>query len=251
MDLKTFIAGLGFEWSTMSLSMGSDCAFDTEFSISPDEFISFAKIDLLQPDKHGLVNALSNAKRAIACQTDTILNSLVGIELKRLNLPYKLQLLQEMGVVAPRILEKVNILRNFLEHEYELPERAKVEEAVDIAELFVAACSKPLRAFPEEMYIATNEEYLKSGHSPPNCLYVEFVLGQKFFIVKCFKDGSVIGLLNITPRDWQEFCALMRLAISAHPYRGEEKAIKAFLDSLHTPTTHPRNLTWFPSYELK
>jgi len=95
------------------------------------------------------------------------------------------------------------------------------------------------------MYIATNEEYLKSGHSPPNCLYVEFVLGQKFFIVKCFKDGSVIGLLNITPRDWQEFCALMRLAISAHPYRGEKRQSKHFWTHCTPPTTHPRNLHGF------
>ncbi len=183
MTLRTFIDKLGFEWNKMSMTMGSDYTFDCEFDISPEEFICFAKTDIVQGDKRGLVDAMSNAKRAIECQTDTTLDSLAGVELKRRNLPHKLQLLKEMGVVAPGILTRVNSLRNLLEHEYKLPERAEVEEAVDIAELFVAACSKALRAFPEEMYIATPEEYLKGGDYPLNGLCIYFALGQKFILL--------------------------------------------------------------------
>lgn len=233
MNLRTFIDKLDFEWNRMSMGMGSDYTFYCEFDISPDEFIGFAKMDVVQGDKHGLVNAMSNAKRSIECQADVTLDSLVGVKFKRRNLPHKLQLLQEMGVVAPGILKRVNNLRNLLEHEYELPEKAKVEDAVDIAELFVAACSKPLRAFPETMYIATEEEYQKwKGSFPLNCLYVEFQLGQKFFVVRCFRDGSVAGEVVVTPSDWQEFCAVMRLAISAHPYRGQREPVQTFLSSL-------------------
>lgn len=233
MNLKAFIDKLDFEWNRMSMGVGYDYTFDCQFDISPDEFIGFAKMDIAQGDKHGLVNAMSNAKRAIECQADVTLDSLAGVELKRRNLPHKLQLLQEMGVVAPRILERVNSLRNLLEHEYELPEKAKAEEAVDIAELFVAACLKPLRAFPETMYIATEEEYQKwKGPVPLNCLYIWFQLGERFFIVKCFRDGSVAGEVIVTPRDWQEFCAVMRLAISAHPYRGQREPVQTFLRSL-------------------
>ena len=164
MNLKTLINKLDFEWNTMSITMDGEYSFDCDFNISPDEFINYAKKDIVLADKHGLVNAMSNAKRAIECQTDTVLDSLTGVELKRRNaldtlprfdvrrgnLPHKLKLLREMGVAAPIIVEKVNRQRNLLEHEYELSERSKVEEAIDIAELFVAACSKSLRAFPEQ-----------------------------------------------------------------------------------------------------
>jgi uncharacterized protein YutE (UPF0331/DUF86 family) len=233
MNLRTFIDKLDFEWNRMSMVMGGDYTFYCEFDISPDEFIGFAKMDVVQGDKHGLVNAMSNAKRAIECQVDVTLDSLVGLKLERHNLPHKLQLLQEMGVVAPGILKRVNSLRNLLEHEYELPEKAKVEDAVDIAELFVAACSKSLRVFPETMYIATEEEYKRSkGNLPPNCLYIEFQLGQKFFVVRCFRDGSIAGEVVVIPSDWQEFCAVMRLAISAHPYKDQIEPVQTFLSAL-------------------
>ena len=67
------------------MTMHGEYSFDCDFNISPDEFINYAKKDIVLADKHGLVNAMSNAKRAIECQADTVLDSLTGVELKRRN----------------------------------------------------------------------------------------------------------------------------------------------------------------------
>lgn len=49
---------------------------DTEFETMPDEFISFAEEDLETSNGHKYINALSNAKRALDCQTDRLLKLL-------------------------------------------------------------------------------------------------------------------------------------------------------------------------------
>jgi hypothetical protein len=41
--------------------------------------------------------------------------------------------------VAPRILNKIVRLRNMLEHEFHLPKKTEVEDAVDVATLFLEA----------------------------------------------------------------------------------------------------------------
>jgi Domain of unknown function (DUF4926) len=58
-------------------------------------------------------------------------------------------LLTEIGVVAPRIVTKVIRARNYLEHQYRKPEKGQVEDAVDVATLFVAALERSLAIFPE------------------------------------------------------------------------------------------------------
>jgi hypothetical protein len=54
------------------------------------------------------------------------------------NIPRKLDFISQGGVVAPRTLRKVNALRNCLEHDYATPSRQEVEDALDIATLFVS-----------------------------------------------------------------------------------------------------------------
>ena len=51
--------------------------------------------------------------------------------------PSKMKELNQVGVVAPRILRKINKTRNLLEHEYTLPSKEKVEDAMDVAILFI------------------------------------------------------------------------------------------------------------------
>lgn len=115
------------------------------FEIEADEFMKFAEADLQQETTQGLVNALSNAKRAIDCQVDTVLGCF-GL-LARHSFPQKINILNELGIVTPRIIKKVVKARNFLEHEYINPEREQVEDAVDVATLFVISLDKGLRNF--------------------------------------------------------------------------------------------------------
>jgi hypothetical protein len=53
--------------------------------------------------------------------------------------PGRLETLRTLGLVAPRIVRKIVQLRNLLEHEFHLPKVNEVEDALDIASLFVAS----------------------------------------------------------------------------------------------------------------
>lgn len=116
-----------------------------DFDFEASEFIKFAEIDLQQETEHGLVNALSNAKRAIDCQIDTVLGCF-GL-LSRRNFPDKIKVLGKLGIVTPRIVNKVVKARNYLEHEFVKPKREQIEDAVDVANLFVTILDKGLRNF--------------------------------------------------------------------------------------------------------
>ena len=91
---------------------GSSLYREYEYEITPEDFLSFAEKDILQGDVRGLVNGLSNAKRAIDCQVETLL-ACFGLPPVR-SFPKKMDILTEIGVIASRIVTKVIRARNYL-----------------------------------------------------------------------------------------------------------------------------------------
>lgn len=118
---------------------------DVPFEITPRQFLQFAEYDLNNRYEHHLVNSLSNIKRTIDCQLDSLLFGF-GLFQKskkeRWNFPKKVDTLSQVGIISPRILEKINQKRNLLEHEYRTPEKGQVEDALDVATLFIAYTEK-------------------------------------------------------------------------------------------------------------
>jgi hypothetical protein len=87
------------------------------------------------------VNALGNVKRAIECRVDVILYNYClhkKSEKEGWNFPEKVEVIQQLGIVAPRILKKINQKRNELEHRYLEPTQDDVDDALDVATLFLA-----------------------------------------------------------------------------------------------------------------
>ncbi|RPJ74972.1 MAG: hypothetical protein EHM20_09715 [Alphaproteobacteria bacterium] len=115
------------------------------FNIQAREFMKYAETDLEQGTTQGLVNALSNAKRAVDCQVDTVLGCF-GL-LSRRNFSEKIKALGQLGIVTPRIVSKVVRARNYLEHEFIKPTREQVEDAVDVAYLFISLLDYGIRNF--------------------------------------------------------------------------------------------------------
>lgn len=110
------------------------------YNITPKEYLSYSKVDLDAQYGHHLINALCNAKRAFHCQLDIILKKLAR---KTANsFPGKKKLLEELGIITPRILEKLNKQRNILEHEYTRPSLEEVSDFLDITELFIEYTNK-------------------------------------------------------------------------------------------------------------
>jgi hypothetical protein len=112
----------------------------TPWDIAPNEYLKFAEKDIEGGDRRGAVNALSNAKRALGCQIDSLMIAFGLREIARnWGLPHKLKSLTDMGIVAPRILSKINRHRNEMEHEYSCPPVEVVNDFVDVVALFIEA----------------------------------------------------------------------------------------------------------------
>ena len=52
-----------------------------------------------------------------------------------------MKVIADLGIIAPRILEKINRQRNKLEHDYIQPTKEDVEDALDISVLFLGYTS--------------------------------------------------------------------------------------------------------------
>ena len=133
--------------------------FDTE----PEDYLDKAEFDLLLGSPAGFIDAVANAKRAIACEVDRCLGSFGALD-RRAPLPRKIDRVQKMGFVAPRLVRKVATMRNVLEHEYKRPKKTEAEDAVDIASLFVSAVERHLRPFEDEFSIGDRDEYVEVDH---------------------------------------------------------------------------------------
>jgi hypothetical protein len=115
---------------------------ETKAFLEPRDFLNFAVEDSTGLDKEkNLVNCLGNCKRAIDAQVDRLIGRLGFFPLAKKqgwSIPKKLDFVLESGLVAPRILRNVNTLRNRLEHDHALPSRQQVEDALDVAMLFLS-----------------------------------------------------------------------------------------------------------------
>jgi len=88
------------------------------------------------------VNALSNAKRALHCQIDSILfctGFWTRAHERHWDFQAKADLLRDMKVVAPGILSRINRHRNEIEHEYVgPPHEEELMDLIEVVDLFIA-----------------------------------------------------------------------------------------------------------------
>lgn len=123
--------------------------------INQNDYLQFAEDDLNdgQSDRH-LINAVSNAKRALHMEVETLSNAYgVNAAVKKFgSFPQRLAFLSKAGFFAkPRLLAKLNKLRNIVEHEYHIPKLEDTENFVDIVDLFVNAMQKHRQRYPYEI----------------------------------------------------------------------------------------------------
>ena len=152
---------------------GSD---NSDFEISPKDFLRFSKLDFHSNNRKGLINSLTNAKRAIDCQIDETF-SVLGIDFQEIpnqaeniisllkfsnDLPYKLKLIQALNLAPAYIVSKARTLRNKLEHFYKLPTKEEVQESIDIAELFIRSIEGKTRILEGEFYLTDSKN--RTGH---------------------------------------------------------------------------------------
>lgn len=121
------------------------------FKLKAKDFLNFAELDLKGDSKRDIINALSNIKRAIENRMDCLLFIFGYSKIsKNFNFPDKLNKLNKLNIVAPRILAKINKIRNLLEHEYKIPKKSQVEDALDVAILFLESTKNFLKKFVKD-----------------------------------------------------------------------------------------------------
>lgn len=137
------------------VSFGTDNV-ETDFQVRPADFLNFARHDLKDQSEHHLINTISNIKRSIECQIDSLL---VGFGLfgkskdERWSFPTKADHLNNVGVISPPLLNKINRIRNLVEHEYQRPNDEKVEDAFDVATLFLESSGRFLNSVCHELIV--------------------------------------------------------------------------------------------------
>ncbi len=137
MTLVAFVEEKLSQWRKPVLDPKSFAVLKYRTKIIPLQYLEYAEKDLRLGGNRGHINALPNAKRAIDCEIFTVLAAL-GVPEPR-TFPGRLEALKSLGLVAPKVIRKIVQLRNVLEHEYHLPTSTEVQDAVDVATLFLAA----------------------------------------------------------------------------------------------------------------
>jgi len=123
-----------YTWSSMPVRL----------TPSSHDYLQFAKQDLEdgKTSRH-LINSISNAKRALHLRLEDLCLGFGSGDLKKLKrFPQLLEYVRSCGVVSPNVLDRLNKLRNEVEHYYETPKLADVEIFVDVTELFLVATDR-------------------------------------------------------------------------------------------------------------
>ena len=155
------------------------------YDISSEEFLYFAENAIASETKEGIVNAVSNLKRALDCEMDMFFES---INLKRIfdkrNLKFekKTQFLANIGLFPIQTINKLNFMRNKLEHEYKTPEIYDLHTYYEL----VWSVVKILDLYLELLY--TNGEINLELHIENNVYY----LTMKHDIKECAFEFEII-----------------------------------------------------------
>lgn len=186
----------GLNWSDIYIEADGKTSIDWElFEISPEQFLQYAKEDYRNSSERDLVNCITNAKRAIDCQTDWILQYL-GFEHQNFNdkkypvitqiiqqfeqdrrkcdpNPIKLKFVQSMEIAPTFLISKIREVRNKIEHEYKMPSQADAIEAVELAELYINATQNMMFYTLLTDYYIRNER-LESGYLAYQYISIRF-----------------------------------------------------------------------------
>jgi len=214
---------ISYDLDKLIFEPDSGLDLDFPFEIEPEDFLNFAELDLIG-ESPNFVNVLTNAKRAIDSSVEKVIK-IFSLKPIRDNFPSKVNIVNEIGLVAPRILKKVIQNRNKIEHEYKKPTQSDAEDALDIAYLFVSSVRGTLNVITTSYSISESsllDGYLRSG------FYFYFDMENRVWNVLVRNNTSIIGEVEIRPND-SNYKRFIRLAI-ASDRKNEDEVFKVIRD---------------------
>jgi len=192
----------GLVSSNVQMDASGSTEVDSPFDLKAEDFLGFAKEDVKGDNDKDIINALSNAKRAIENRMDILLYAFGYPNLEeQWGFPKKVEMLNDLGIIAPRILRKINTLRNLLEHQYKLPTKGEAEDAIDVAVLFLKSTKNCIYNFVDDFVC-----YDKENH-----IFLEFINHSEIKVriipwaVPSREITFSITNKDMTFRDWLRF----------------------------------------------
>ena len=134
--------------------LGSD--FDLpKYDLYAQDYLEFADLEMQKylqdsgdPGKTGhLINCVAHLRRAIDCQLDAFLHAInvqQYFKKRKLGFPSKLEFIRTVGVFNARSLNRLNSLRNKMEHDFEAPIIQDIDIYYDLSAAFVAILQRTL-----------------------------------------------------------------------------------------------------------
>ena len=134
--------------------------------VNPRKYFDFAQLDRNDGTSgRYLVNSVSNSKRALHLRMENLYNGFGGLIVagKPHNFPGLMGFLRKCGIVSPRILDRINKLRNTIEHDYYVPTINEVDTFLDVTELFLAATDMLISRQPSTIEFESDKVRDQSG----------------------------------------------------------------------------------------
>jgi hypothetical protein len=211
--------------------------------------LRFAKLDLKQDDERGLINSLTNSKRAIDCQIDEVLNKfgitqdnfkpavenfVAHFELGN-DVPIKLKFIQALNFAPSLLISKTRTLRNRLEHLYQKPTENEVHEAFDVADLFIRSVSSKFKIQTDDFSITDEKNFNeKNKWVYKNAISFSFNEKTKNFNLGKIIANKAVEKVSITPTD-KEYFGIVRLMNSVDDEFELDDSLKIILKLIGHP----------------
>ena len=120
--------------------------------------------------------------------------------------------IQKMGFSPTVILKHINKIRVDLEHFYKIPEFERVEDAVQIAQLFLDVTTLFLTSFWTDFEIFSDKDEIQMKSDKIfNGFYVKFSKGK--FDLTFLKEGVSQISISITPTELEDYLFMINLVI--------------------------------------
>lgn len=186
--------------------------FSFPYEVTPHGYLREAEESLARLSQGGNRDAIANAKRGIDCQIEAVIETL-GLQAGS-GFPSRVALIRKLGLVAPRILEKINKLRNAIEHDFVNPSREQAEMAVDTALLFVELTHRVFRQMVLQCAIydptPKMEPWINWGS---NYLVFELTGEAEAFEIKGRIEGKV-SIFQVVKRSNREYVPLLKFFLA-------------------------------------
>jgi hypothetical protein len=251
--LPRLLEHAALDWKRLIVAQESGSLLRYEYPVSAKFFLNCAREDFEEKTPRGLINALSNAKRAIDCQTDSHICAIgftpqklqkqigkagiVGVAQfsKNQNRPITFRVLESLSVVTPGIVDRVRKIRHLLEHEYKKPTRSQVRDAIDIASLYVSALEGSMNSFLENVHLRFGEmrsETIDDHTVPERSVSFQLYNWHELVVVVWFRDfvKHESAEVRILPKD-QIYLDVIRLFYAARARENFEKALSVVASS--------------------